>query len=673
MEFPFDDAAAVALVDAAERAAVSLSTQGLLRSAAIEYALREFRGAYSELFRQVCRCEADNRNRLSGELYGLADTVRLVARLAAEERRRREEYAAWEQRAAEREEQRRADPVAALAAGVDEIFDRPPSDQPIVPPPICALFSPDSASRTSVGGAAVGGATSADPEHLDVFVSETRQANESMRSRLEELMTAWGAFRNHCPWAPVESFSVLRGFRELLSIGAADVSWVEQISLAFAAAGGGALSTPVLDVVGTIARPLGGRSLLDSLATLSADDLATLLASSPDLPARLGRLAPALVNEWWRSLDPTDGAPFSPQQEALVAGLPEVIGNLEGVAYGARAEANESVLVARIAALEGEAAGLRGEASDGAAERLTAVRSQLAALTNIRASLWAKSGRAPRFLISLTDDEPPLAAVSIGDLDTATNVTYAVPGMGQTTEGMTQWTKASQNLQSLLPPGSAVVAWIGYETPPMPEDGLEVLSSTDAVAGGAALASAVQGLSAVRGDDIPKPNVVAHSYGSTVMAAAASRSDVDLGVVVTLGSAGLPDSVDEASDLHAEAVYAGQARSKLVGETESGDEAAWMGREFSTDHHTNPADEDFGAQVFGVETGGEAGRVVTNHDVLKSDVGDLAGYLDEQTESLRNVARAVSGRADLLTENRPLGPTDFQKKLRQATDGAYTL
>ncbi|QHC71288.1 hypothetical protein GSU45_13450 [Rathayibacter sp. VKM Ac-2801] len=343
--------------------------------------------------------------------------------------------------------------------------------------------------------------------------------------------------------------------------------------------------------------------------------------------------------------------------------------------YSARASANESALRARISALSSEAAGLRGRAGDGEGERLAAVESQLVALRDIRASLRAASGRAPRFLVSLTDHEPPLAAVSIGDLDTASSVTYAVPGMGQTTEGMTRWAKASQNLYSLLPPGSAVVSWVGYETPPMARlggNGLDVLTSKEAVAGGAALASAVQGLVSVRGDDVPKPNVVAHSYGSTVMAVAASRSDVELGVVVTLGSAGLPDSVDEASDLSAEAVYAGQARDKYIGEKASGDEAAWMGRAFSSDHHTDPAGEDFGAGVFGVETGGVTGRVVTDHAALVSDTGSRAGYLDEGTESLWNAAMAVSRRAGELTPNKPLGMTEMQKRMIKGFSNART-
>lgn len=130
--------------------------------------------------------------------------------------------------------------------------------------------------------------------------------------------------------------------------------------------------------------------------------------------------------------------------------------------------------------------------------------------------------------------------------DLLTEKTYAVPGMGQTTADMTSWVKASKNVQSLLPPGSAVVAWIGYETPPPAVENLDpsVFYLDDAVSGGAALAVSVQGLSAVRGDSMPKPNVVGHSYGTTVAAVAASRSDVELGTFVALGSAGLPDSVD---------------------------------------------------------------------------------------------------------------------------------
>ncbi|PPG69224.1 hypothetical protein [Rathayibacter rathayi] len=84
---------------------------------------------------------------------------------------------------------------------------------------------------------------------------------------------------------------------------------------------------------------------------------------------------------------------------------------------------------------------------------------------------------------------------------------------------------------------------------------------------------------------------------------------------------GPPDSVDAASDLHVEAIDAGQARNKLPFETESGDETAWVGRQYSRDHQVNPADPDFGVEVFGVETGGDKGRIVTNDDATPAPTG----------------------------------------------------
>ncbi|NRD09756.1 hypothetical protein [Rathayibacter agropyri] len=124
------------------------------------------------------------------------------------------------------------------------------------------------------------------------------------------------------------------------------------------------------------------------------------------------------------------------------------------------------------------------------------------------------------------------------------------------------------------------------------------------------------------------------------------------------------------SDLHVEGMYAGQARDRFPAEEESGDEAAWIGRENSFDHHMNPVDPGFGAQAFGVETGGDAGRVVTNHDALRSDDGDSAGYFDIGTESLANIGQALRGEDNAVTENKPLGPTEGMKLKKAVIGGA---
>jgi hypothetical protein len=306
---------------------------------------------------------------------------------------------------------------------------------------------------------------------------------------------------------------------------------------------------------------------------------------------------------------------------------------------------------------------------------LSDLRKQLDVLRNIEDALKGPRGSADkRHLISFTQDKPPLAAVSVGDLDTASSVTYAIPGMDATTGNMTGWTKGAQNLHDLLPQGSAVVAWIGYETPPVPalENGINVgvLDVNRAVAGGQKLAGALGGLAAVRGESAPQLNIVAHSYGTTTAAVALTQPGIRVDNFITLGSAGLPDNIHTAADLNARHVYSGHARDKMPGETESGDQWAWLGRDNSRDHHVNPIEPDFGSHAFGTETGSDAGRVVTDHPALMGDSGGQAGYLDKRTESLKNTAWAIQGEAEKITPYVPLGPTDLQKALLEGMSNA---
>ncbi|MCC3267294.1 hypothetical protein [Arthrobacter gengyunqii] len=96
-----------------------------------------------------------------------------------------------------------------------------------------------------------------------------------------------------------------------------------------------------------------------------------------------------------------------------------------------------------------------------------------------------------------------------------------------------------------------------------------------------------------------------------------------------------PRNVDSAADLNAGQVYSGHARDKMPWETESGDQWAWIGRDTSRDHKVNPMDFEFGSHAFGTDTGGDAGRIVTDHSTLMSDNGAQAGYLDKGTEPLK--------------------------------------
>ncbi|WP_270352835.1 alpha/beta hydrolase [Microbacterium testaceum] len=381
------------------------------------------------------------------------------------------------------------------------------------------------------------------------------------------------------------------------------------------------------------------------LASLSASDIDDVLAARPDLVALLQQLDPAAINRWWTSLSVA-------AQNALVISSPGFVGNLEGVPYTTRDKANRRALTQRLRDAEHEMADAGDPLPDSPPptaeqirehqERLDAAREELDALRGVREGLETKQGRSPRFLVSLTDDHPPLAAVSIGDLDTADNVTVAVPGMTSEAAAMRGWATSSDELQLRQAEADpsrqhAVVAWIGYRAPASPEDGdLSVLSNTMARDGAVKLNSAIEGLSAVRPN--ASLNVLAHSYGSTTAAIALAQSDVRIDNFVVIGSAGFPTEIAHAADLNADAVFAAEANMALPFTGLPGDELAWIGR--TSDHPVDPTHPLFGAQTFDVQGGEGLGKAVTRH-VTSTPEG--TGYLDPGTQSLASIALATTG------------------------------
>ncbi len=153
--------------------------------------------------------------------------------------------------------------------------------------------------------------------------------------------------------------------------------------------------------------PVTPATALSVLKSLRGDDLTSLLSARPDLAALLSQASPADVASWWSGLD-------GGQQEALVHAAPAVIGNLGGVAYRARDEANRIVLDQAIA---------------------DAKRSPLDKSEQIAALEALKKSAQSHTLVSVVLDEPPLAQVAVGDLDAARNVSFIVPGMNSNVAG----------------------------------------------------------------------------------------------------------------------------------------------------------------------------------------------------------------------------------------------
>ncbi|WP_157489891.1 alpha/beta hydrolase [Frigoribacterium sp. Leaf44] len=278
-------------------------------------------------------------------------------------------------------------------------------------------------------------------------------------------------------------------------------------------------------------------------ASLDADgdDAAALVAAVG------GQVPPDDAAAWWSDLG-------DDRRTVLAHAVPGVVGNLEGVPYSVRDTANRQFLRYATTAVAGRIG------SD--AERPDDLR-RLAMLEQVRATLDGAThdvpfaGTADRHLVALDTVLPGRAAVTVGDLDTADDVSLLVPGMLFTvSDQLVDWTNTAGALHdeqatwaTLLGRGGpgpvptvAVVAWMGYQTP----DLTNFYDLGLAQRGAAHLEGALAGLDAARADDEPRVSVMAHSYGSTTATIALSSGRVAVDSLVLLGSPGsvVPDAGD---------------------------------------------------------------------------------------------------------------------------------
>ena len=328
--------------------------------------------------------------------------------------------------------------------------------------------------------------------------------------------------------------------------------------------------------------------------------------------------------DWWAGLDPS-------RRLGLVAALPGVVGQLEGVPYAVRDQANRLFLTDVREALH-ERDDTPDEADDD--DRRAAMLAQVQA-----ALLDRSAGDADRELVTLDTVLPGRAAVSVGHLDTADDVTVLVPGMFFTVRGqMVDWTETAGQLldeqrswtyllarSDPAPLDSvAVVAWMGYRTP----DLTNVYTLDLAERGAQRLEEAVGGLDASRASHAPRVTVVAHSYGSTTATLALSSGRTTVDSLVLLGSPGSVVPTADDLDVAGHDVYAAAG---------SFDPVAGSGY-FGAD----PGTAAFGAVK--LHTGG--GDDTVTGRVLAAALGHN-DYLRPGTESMRSLALIALGRGDL--------------------------
>lgn len=363
---------------------------------------------------------------------------------------------------------------------------------------------------------------------------------------------------------------------------------------------------------------LSGRPFLTGLARLSADGLRAASRNTAVLDTALDAPPSAdTVEQWWAVLPATT-------RTRLLTDAPQIVGNLEGVPYGLRDEANRRFL--------------RSALHD-SAEPGSATASKAVMLGKIATSLERTPGSPEKQLLTIDTRGAGRASIAVGDLQTASDVSVMVPGMFFTVTGqMTDWTRMAGDLYSEQATvasqadhtgGVAVVAWMGYRTPDMSN----ILSLGLADAGAVRLERVVNGLDTERAVDRPRVSIVAHSYGSTTALVALSSGRMSADSLTLLGTPGTL-GVQHASQL---AVTAGEV---FVGESH------WDPVAGSGFFGPDPGNAAFGATVLNLTGGIDA----QDDDEVFAAPFSHNGYFVQGTASLHDIALVAVGRSDLVKE-----------------------
>lgn len=264
--------------------------------------------------------------------------------------------------------------------------------------------------------------------------------------------------------------------------------------------------------------------------------------------------------------------------------------------------------------------------SAAAHDRYTANRANLAEAARMAADA-GRTGRAAKLRAMEADGTAQFLAFDgrgrgravevFGDLETADRVAVLVPGSDTTLDTYQRFRAGAASLQQRLQaehPRSAVVAWLGYDTPGTIST--TVLTAARADEAAAELEPFLDRLGSMSGPGA-RLSLLCHSYGSVVCARTATGPAVtDL---VLFGSPGT--GADSARDLPTGArVWAGRGGGDWIGRVPH----ARLG---AIGFGTDPVAPAFGARAFAA---GSAGH---------------SDYLKPGTESLESLAAIVLGTA----------------------------
>jgi hypothetical protein len=381
------------------------------------------------------------------------------------------------------------------------------------------------------------------------------------------------------------------------------------------------------------------------------------------------------VHRWWTSLTPDE-------RQRLLAEHPDQLGNLNGVPVSARSHANIAVMTQDLNRVRDSAAGdgvpvedvVRNPAKYGlSATDIT--RYQNADQT--KQGLDHDAGSDPRhpnatFLFAynpLAFGGKGRAAIAIGDPDIAKSTAVIVPGAstsvkdGWLHDGHNDAINLFEQANAADPRNpTAVVAWMGYDTPNDFKDP-RIATPMSARAGAEALARDVNGLWTTHLGGGGRVTVLGHSYGSTTVADGFTRG-MHANDAVLLGCPGT-DLARNAAEFHLDGghVYVGAASTdpvSLIGESDGlskrffGSDISGQAFGFDPGLGIDPAADGFGSVRFRAEVPGSNGLGPQDHSY----------YYHRGSEALYSMADIASGHGDALASDGMLAQPRHQPRIQ---------
>ncbi|WP_434595395.1 alpha/beta hydrolase [Streptomyces sp. A5-4] len=370
--------------------------------------------------------------------------------------------------------------------------------------------------------------------------------------------------------------------------------------------------------------------------------------------------------EWWKGLD-------ADEQAAWISMRADSVGNLDGLPSTVRDEANRMVLAeARgTAQVEYDAWLKKNPEPTRQTDYLNPMTGTTMKGVKVDSVAWKKwdearkgahksidgmdaiqnrfdqtgtKGLPEAYLLGFSTEGDGRAILANGNPDTADHQAVYVPGTtaelgtvkGDINRMVNVWSVADANADGK---SVSTITWLGYDAPDsIPKDAPFEHYAYD---GAPALNGFLDSLEASHtGDAAPHRTVISHSYGTTLVGAAAETGNLNADDVVFAGSPGVKVSGADEMDVPKGHVWNAEAEGDVVPD---------LGRYGHGGDGINfriPSDEQFGANQMTTDTEGHS------------------GYWDEGSRSLINQGLVVAGKDDEVRLKPPPNPLTSEEVMR---------